>query len=66
MGWSWHHPLEGKGLTFGFVIPLISVHMGLHTSGGAAGVGQATTRAVVFMIITVLVLDALFPPLLLN
>ena len=64
---SWDLLYSGlKGLTFGFVIPLISVHMGLHTSGGAAGVGQATTRAVVFMIITVLVLDALFPPLLLN
>jgi phospholipid/cholesterol/gamma-HCH transport system permease protein len=55
-----------KGLVFGSIIPLISVHMGLNTSGGAAGVGRATTAAVVFMIISVLVLDALFPPLLLN
>ncbi|HVO09657.1 MAG TPA: ABC transporter permease [Vicinamibacteria bacterium] len=55
-----------KGLVFGFVIPLISVHMGFETRGGAEGVGRATTSAVVFMIITVLVLDAVFPPLFLN
>lgn len=56
----------GKGLVFGLVIPLISVHMGFGTQGGAEGVGRATTNAVVFMIITVLVLDATFPPLFLN
>lgn len=55
-----------KGLVFGFVIPLISVHMGFVTRGGAEGVGRATTRSVVFMIVSVLVLDALFPPLFLN
>jgi phospholipid/cholesterol/gamma-HCH transport system permease protein len=55
-----------KGLVFGFVIPLISVHMGFGTRGGAEGVGRATTSAVVLMIITVLVLDATFPPLFLN
>jgi phospholipid/cholesterol/gamma-HCH transport system permease protein len=56
----------GKGLVFGFIIPLISVHMGFETRGGAEGVGRATTGSVVFMIITVLVLDAIFPPLFLN
>lgn len=55
-----------KGFVFGFIIPLISVHMGFGTRGGAEGVGRATTNAVVFMIITVLVLDATFPPLFLN
>jgi phospholipid/cholesterol/gamma-HCH transport system permease protein len=55
-----------KGVVFGFIIPLISVHMGFRTRGGAEGVGRATTTAVVFMIISVLVLDALFPPLFLN
>jgi phospholipid/cholesterol/gamma-HCH transport system permease protein len=55
-----------KGLVFGFIIPLISVHWGFGTRGGAEGVGRATTSAVVFMIITVLVLDATFPPLFLN
>ena len=45
-----------KAAAFGFIIPLISVHMGLLTRGGAEGVGRATTASVVFMIIAVLVL----------
>ena len=55
-----------KALAFGFIIPLISVHMGMLTRGGAEGVGRATTSSVVFMIIAVLVADAMFPPLFLN
>jgi phospholipid/cholesterol/gamma-HCH transport system permease protein len=56
----------GKGVAFGFVIPLIAVYMGLETRGGAEGVGRATTTSVVFMILAVLILDATFPPLFLN
>lgn len=55
-----------KSLVFGAAIPLISVHMGFQTKGGAEGVGKTTTQAVMFMTITILVLDAMFPPLLLN
>jgi len=55
-----------KALAFGFVIPLLAVHMGLRTTGGAEGVGRATTAAVVAMILAVLVSDAMFPPLFLN
>jgi phospholipid/cholesterol/gamma-HCH transport system permease protein len=55
-----------KGLAFGFVIPLVASHMGLVTRGGAEGVGKSTTSAVVLMTLTVLIIDALFPPLLLN
>ena len=55
-----------KAAVFGFIIPLISVHMGMLTRGGAEGVGRATTSSVVFMIIAVLVADAMFPPLFLN
>jgi phospholipid/cholesterol/gamma-HCH transport system permease protein len=55
-----------KALAFGFAIPLISTHMGLRTGGGAAGVGRQTTAAVMFMTLTVLILDALFPPLMLQ
>jgi phospholipid/cholesterol/gamma-HCH transport system permease protein len=55
-----------KATTFGFVIPVVALHAGLTVTGGADGVGRATTRAVTVMIIAVLVLDALFPPLLLN
>jgi len=56
----------GKGLVFGFIIPLISAHMGLRTHGGAEGVGRATTASVVFMIMAVLVLDATFPMIFLR
>jgi phospholipid/cholesterol/gamma-HCH transport system permease protein len=51
----------GKGVVFGFIIPLIAVHMGLRTHGGAEGVGRATTTSVVYMIMAVLILDATFP-----
>ncbi len=56
----------GKGLAFGFAIPLIAVHMGFRTRGGAEGVGMATTSSVMFMTLAVLIMDALFPPLFLN
>ena len=55
-----------KAVSFGFLIPLIASHMGLATRGGAEGVGRYTTSAVVTMTLGVLVLDAMFPPLLLN
>jgi phospholipid/cholesterol/gamma-HCH transport system permease protein len=55
-----------KALAFGFAIPLISTHMGLRTAGGAAGVGRQTTASVMFMTLTILALDALFPPLMLQ
>ena len=55
-----------KAVVFGLSIPLISVHMGLQTKGGAEGVGITTTQAVMFMTLTILILDALFPPLMLN
>jgi len=55
-----------KATVFGFIIPLIACHMGFLTRGGAEGVGRATTTSVVIMIISVLVLDAMFPPLFLN
>jgi phospholipid/cholesterol/gamma-HCH transport system permease protein len=69
-GLYWHNwdmlYSELKAVAFGFVIPLVASHMGLATRGGAEGVGKATTSAVVLMTLTVLVIDALFPPLLLN
>ncbi len=55
-----------KAVSFGFVIPLIAIHMGFQTRGGAEGVGKATTTSVMAMTLAVLLLDALFPPLLLN
>jgi phospholipid/cholesterol/gamma-HCH transport system permease protein len=55
-----------QALIFGLSIPLISVHMGFLTRGGAEGVGRQTTQAVMFMTLTILILDALFPPLMLQ
>ena len=55
-----------KAITFGFAIPVIAIHMGFRTSGGAEGVGSTTTASVMFQTLTVLVLDAMFPPLFLN
>ena len=55
-----------KAVVFGAAIPVIAVHMGLRTTGGAEGVGRTTTHSVVFMTLTILVLDAMFPPLFLN
>jgi len=56
----------GKGLVFGFIIPLIAVHMGFRAHGGAEGVGRATTTSVVWMILAVLILDATFPMIFLR
>ncbi len=55
-----------KGAAFGLIIPVISAHMGFLTRGGAEGVGRSTTTSVMVMTLAVLILDALFPPLLLN
>lgn len=63
--WDMFYSLA-KAVTFGFVIPFVAVHMGFRTRGGAEGVGRATTAAVMFMTLAVLILDAVFPPLLLQ
>jgi phospholipid/cholesterol/gamma-HCH transport system permease protein len=47
----------GKTFFFGFAIGLIACYNGLKTSGGADGVGRATTETVVTASITVLILD---------
>jgi len=47
----------GKSVFFGFIIAVIACSKGLNASGGADGVGKATTSAVVAASITVLVSD---------
>jgi phospholipid/cholesterol/gamma-HCH transport system permease protein len=47
----------GKTFFFGFAIGLIACYNGLRTTGGADGVGRATTATVVTASITVLILD---------
>jgi phospholipid/cholesterol/gamma-HCH transport system permease protein len=44
-----------KSGTFGFLICAISVNQGFNASGGAKGVGEATTRAVVQSAVAILV-----------
>lgn len=46
-----------KGVIFGATLTLISCFQGYNASGGAKGVGVATTRAVVGSFVTILVLD---------
>jgi len=46
-----------KAAVFGFLIALISCYQGYTATKGAAGVGRATTRAVVFSSVTVLISD---------
>lgn len=55
-----------KSIAFGFAIPVIAIHMGLRTKGGAEGVGSTTTASVMFQTLTVFILDAMFPSLFLG
>ncbi len=48
-----------KALAFGIAVPLVACHAGLHASGGAPGVGRATTGAVIVGSLVVLLLDLL-------
>ena len=48
-----------KSTAFGFVIGAVACYSGMRTGFGAAGVGEATTRAVVISSITILALDFL-------
>ena len=54
-----------KSATFGFTITLVGCIVGLDTRGGAQGVGRATTHAVVYSAILILVLDAFWAVVLL-
>jgi phospholipid/cholesterol/gamma-HCH transport system permease protein len=54
-----------KATSFGFVVTTIGCFFGFGTRGGAEGVGQATTRAVVASSMVILVLDAFWAVLLL-
>jgi phospholipid/cholesterol/gamma-HCH transport system permease protein len=47
-----------KATSFGFIVTGVGCFHGFHTTGGAAGVGRATTRAVVLSSMLILVLDA--------
>ena len=46
-----------KTFFFAFMIATVSCYKGLHTEGGAEGVGKSTTEAVVASMVLVLVMD---------
>jgi phospholipid/cholesterol/gamma-HCH transport system permease protein len=49
-----------KAAVFGLLIGLIACYNGLRVTGGAAGVGRATTLTVVHAIVSIIVADLLF------
>ncbi len=49
-----------KSILFGWLIVIIGSYFGFSVSGGAEEVGRATTMAVVYSIISIIILDALF------
>jgi len=52
-----------KGGIFGFIIVIVACHEGLEVSGGAGGVGRATTSSVVRAIFLIIVANCLFTAL---
>jgi phospholipid/cholesterol/gamma-HCH transport system permease protein len=53
-----------KALVFGYAVTLISCRHGFYAKGGAEGVGLATTRAVVWSVVAVFLLDYVITALL--
>jgi len=49
-----------KAVCFGGTIALISCSCGYYASGGAKGVGQATTKAVVWSFVAIVIWDMFF------
>lgn len=56
---SWFDVIIGltKALAYGMTIPVIACYAGFEVHGGSAGVGRATTQAVVYASLAVVVLD---------
>ena len=55
-----------KAAVFGFLIAAISCTRGFYASGGARGVGEATTQAVVHSAVSILIANYLLTSLLLG
>ena len=49
-----------KSICFGATIALISCSCGYYAKGGAKGVGEATTKAVVWFFIAIVIIDMFF------
>ena len=58
---SWFDLIIGltKALAYGTAIPVVSCYAGFSVHGGSAGVGRATTQAVVIASLAVVILDFL-------
>lgn len=55
-----------KPVVIGFVIVTVACHVGLRTSGGTQGVGNATTRSVVAGSVAVIAVDFFLTRLLIS
>jgi phospholipid/cholesterol/gamma-HCH transport system permease protein len=60
VGWAQFAIGGLKALVFGTLVALIGCHFGLRAERSAAGVGTATTSAVVVAIVTIIAMDAVF------
>lgn len=54
-----------KAFTFGFLITSVAAYQGFYTSGGALEVGEASTRAVVYSCLTMVIADYLIAQIML-
>ena len=52
-------PATLKTMVFGFIIGTVSSYLGYNTSGGAEGVGRASTRSVVLTSILLIVTNVI-------
>ncbi len=55
-----------KTVVFAFIITTVSAHQGYNVSGGSLEVGQASTRAVVYSSVTILLFNVILTQLLLS
>ncbi|HXW08833.1 MAG TPA: ABC transporter permease [Vicinamibacterales bacterium] len=59
IGMSDYIPATAKTIVFGFIIATVSSYLGFNTQSGTAGVGRASTRAVVLSSILIIVSNVL-------
>ena len=59
MGWADYIPPTLKTVVFGFVIGTVACYLGYNASQGATGVGQASTRSVVYSLLLVMLSDVI-------
>ncbi len=55
-----------KAAVFGFALTMIACRQGFYATGGAAGVGRATNRAVVQASVAILILDYILTAIIIN